>query len=109
MSVHSGKGEEGGGFVRHAFVGVGKIGEGREEHGDRRGRGAAPWADDEREMVFVIAGAETNGVDTAGQLLGDSEGEIDVPAGIVEIVGVEVDGAVLLRGVVDIALVTGPV
>ena len=44
-----------------------------------------------------------------GSVVGNGEGEVGLPAGVVEIVVVEVDRAVLLRGVGEVAFVARPV
>ena len=53
-------------------------------------------ADEEREVILGLAGADTGGVDAARQI-GDAQLEIWRPAGVAQIVVVEVDRAVLAR------------
>ena len=59
--------------------------------------GDAPWRpDDEREVILVVAGDELGGVHAARQVGGDRQLQVDIPAGVLEVVAMEVDRAVLL-------------
>ena len=82
------------------LVGVGQVGGGRGQEGDvgvalprRRG-------DEERHVVVLSGPAETGGVVAGAPPVADLDLEIGLPPAVVEVVVVEVDGAVLLGGVV---------
>ena len=59
--------------------------------------GAARRADDEGQVLLVVAGRQPGGIDAARQVVRDGELECDGPAGVLEVVAMEVDRGVLLR------------
>ena len=101
-----------------AVVGIGDIGAGRGEKGDFRAAsrgGMARRADEERQVVLAgrllvaCPGADMQGVGAALEVVGYVEGDRGLPAGVVEVVVVEVDGAVLLGPPCPVVLLAGPV
>src|SRR5262249_55458215 len=82
-------------------VGVGHVRRGGDEQRDPV-LGPCPGAHIERDVVLVVAGAQPRGVDPARQVVRRGEREVDVPAGVLQVVVVEVDRAVLLRGVDEV-------
>ena len=79
------------------LVGVGEVGVGRQEHGDRRGGGATLGSHEEGDEVLGLACLEMDRVDAAGEIGGDLPGEIGFPARVLQVVVVEEDRAVLVR------------
>lgn len=59
-------------------------------------------------MLFIAGIAQTNGVNPAGGVGGEGEVEVRLPSGVVEIVLVKVDGAVVLGFVPPVVVLTGP-
>src|SRR5436190_1645039 len=53
--------------------------------------------DHEGEVLLVASGPQASRIDAARQVVGDVEAEVDLPAGVLEVVVVEVDRAVLLH------------
>ena len=68
VGVQIGEGEEGERFDGHVLVGVGEIGEGRDEiRRPARSCRAARRTNHERQMILVIPGAQAGSVDAAWQ------------------------------------------
>ncbi len=86
-------------------VRVRHVGHGRHQHGDPRPGRPARRTDGERQVVLVVAGLEPGGVDAARQVGRDRQLEVGLPAGVLEIVAMEVDGAVLAGSLAPIGLV----
>ena len=67
------------------------------DEGDRCCGFALLGTDEERDPAFIVIGAKTHCVEAATGPRRDSPGEVGLPATVVEIVVMEVDGAVLFR------------
>ena len=72
-------------------------------------RAAAGGPDRERHEILLPAGAQPRRVDAAWQPLGDLPLETGLPPGVLEVVVVEVDGAVLGGPRPEIRLSAAPV
>ena len=65
--------------------------------------------DDKGQVVFGVVGLQVDGVETAGAICGRGPLKGDFPAGVFEVVIVEVDGSVLGAGGLEVVFVAGPV
>src|SRR5581483_1380393 len=88
-------------FVTVMAVGIGEERERRGEEGDRRFRRVLRREDKERQEIFIetrtlAATAHARGIDAARQVAGNGPAEIGLPLHVVEIVAVNMDGAVKL-------------
>ena len=102
------------GVGRQIVVGIGQVAVGRDDDRDPRRGPVLGRAHHEGDVVlgrrrFLAADPEPGGVEAALQPLRRGERKIRVPAGIVDVVVVEVDGAVFLPRMVVDDLVAGPV
>ena len=98
----------GGRIEHHVLVGVGHVIECRQQERDL-GLLTRLRQHGEGNVGFLVAGAQARGVDAAPQAVGNGEREVDVPAGIVEVVVMEMDRAVLLGRVPPAHFLAGPV
>ena len=93
----------------HVGVGVGHVARGGQQEADLRGRRAARRTHGKGDVFLTATLApEPRGIDAALQPLRAGEGEIDLPARVVDVVLVEVDRAVLLRRVLPVHLAAVP-
>ena len=60
-------------------------------------------------MIFPIASLETGRVDPAPERVGDLQGEVGPPGRILQVVAVEVDGAVFRGGLIEVRFPPAPV
>ena len=97
-------------LVEHAAreVGIDLIGEGRREVADLGLRLADLGPHEEGDDVAVRTAAQLHAVDAAPHVLRDGEAEIVGPAAIVQVVVVEMDGGVMMRRGLPVALRAGP-
>ena len=86
------------------------VGERRHEHADRRprARGAGSRTHEEGNHVLVLPAAKPRRIRAAREVARDREREVGIPAAVVEVVVVEVDGPVLPGGVAPAVLLAGP-
>ena len=89
-------------------VGVGLIGEGGGEEGDRRKRPLPARQNVERQPVLAGIAGQMQRIGTAAQIVRHGPGEIRLPAAVAQIVGVEMDRAVVARRVTPALLAAGP-
>ena len=89
-------------------VRVDDVGERGDEDAGRRLRPASRRAHEERDHVLDTAARQPRGVDAAPEVGGHLEGEVRLPAAVVEVVVVEVDGGVVLRRVAPAHLLASP-
>ena len=66
-------------------------------------------ANDERNVVFLVYSFQVCGVDAAAQTLGNFELKVWLPAGVLKVVLVEVNGAVLMGGLFVVCFLGSPV
>ena len=78
-------------------VGVGPVARRRQQEGQWRPRSAARRAHHERHVVLMAVLREMGAVQAARQLLRHGEGEIALPAAVVEVVIVKMDSTVMSR------------
>ena len=90
-------------------VRVDDVGERGHEHADVSRPLAPRRPNEERDHVLDVARLEPHGVDAAPEPLRHRVGEVRRPAAVVQVVVVEVDGAVLLRRVAPAHLAPRPV
>ena len=98
----------GGVGVAARVIGIGLIGKGRGQESDRCERAIAVRQHVEGQPILPRLAGEMERVGAALQLVRDGPGEIGIPAAIVEIAIVELDGGVVLRGVAPAHFSTGP-
>ena len=89
-------------------IGVDLIGEGRGDVADLAARLADLRAHEEGDDIAMRPAAQLDAVDAASHVLGNREAEIVGPAAIVQVVVVEMDGGVLMRRCLPVALLAGP-
>ena len=87
-----------GGLAR--MVGVNLVGEGRSQEDRIAGRFAFMRPDVKRDHIFGVLAAQPASVDPTRHVFGDPEDEIILPAAIVEVVVMKMDGGIL-RGRMD--------
>ena len=95
-----------GGIERQMVVGISQVRPRREEHGDPVALAAPGRPDEERDVFLAVLAPQPHGVDAARHAFEHREAERPRPLEVVEIVVVEMDGAVLVRRrpeVVDLA------
>src|SRR5438128_50018 len=78
-------------------VGVGPVARRWQQESQWRPRGAARRTHHERHIVLMALLREMGAIQTARELLRHGEGEIGLPAAVVEIVIVKMDGAIMSR------------
>ena len=94
--------------IRPGVIAVDGIGKGRCQHAKVCGR-PAPWrADVERHHVLVIPAPDACRVESRSHAVRDFKGEIGLPAEVVDVVVVKVDGAILYRRVFPGHFLAGP-
>ncbi len=89
-------------------IAVDLVGEGRGDVADLGLRLADLRAHEEGDDVAVRPAAQLHAVDAASHVLGHGEAEIVGPAAIVQVVVVEMDGGVVMRCGLPVALLAGP-
>ena len=89
-------------------VRVHDIGEGGHQHADVGCRPSAPRADEERDHVLDVARAQAHRVHAAPEPVRHGVREVGGPPAVVEVVVVEVDGAVLTGRVAPAGLLARP-
>ncbi len=94
--------------VAAGIVRVGDVGEGGRQERDRRACCAVCRQHVERQPVLARVARQMQHVATAAQPGGDGEGEAGGPAAILDVVAVEVDRGVILRGVPPARFLPGP-
>src|SRR6476620_9939426 len=87
------------------FVGVSHVACGRQQEKNVGGWALACRAHYEWHVVDVVTGLQSRRIDGAGRVFGDRQGEVSFPACIVEVVVVEMNGAVLTGSMFPIVLV----
>src|SRR5215831_13026052 len=98
-----------GAFKGHMFVSVGHVACGRHKECNSSRRCAQTRPDEERDMIFSLARANLHSIDPAGQTVRYSQGKVRRPAGVLEVVVMEVKRSVLVRSLREILLATAPV
>ncbi len=96
--------------VRRIEIAVGHVGEGRQD--ERHGRALLPRSgggpDDEGQPVLVDTGLDMKRVDAGGKAVRHVPCERRLPTAVVEIVVMEMDGAILLGRVLPVHHRSGP-
>ena len=90
------------------MVAIDLVGEGRCQKDDRRSRGARRWQHIDRHDVLDVVTAQADAVNPGGQSGGNIEDEVGLPAAIVEIVFMKMDGGVVARLMPPAGLFAGP-
>src|SRR5262245_1830728 len=85
-------------------VRVGPIARGGQEQGQRGPGSAAPRSYHKRHVVLSVVLRYIDAVQAAGEILWDGESKVGLPAAVVEIVIVKMDGAVMGRQVRPVVL-----
>src|SRR5271167_654783 len=83
--------------IAHMLVGIGHVARRRNQEQRIAAGGAAFGPDEERDALHLLAVGKPGGVDAALQVLRNLENEIGLPAGVIEIVVVEMDRTIMLR------------
>ena len=91
------------------LIGVGEVGRGRHQERDLRGRAAGRRTHDERDVVDCIAGFDPRRINVGAHRVGNRELEIRLPPGVLEVVVVEMDRAVLGGRMNEVFLASAPV
>ena len=89
------------------LIGIGEIGEGRHQYRKRRLRFGG--ADEERNMVFGLAGTQPQRIDPALDVVGNRQRQAWRPQAVGQRVVVEGDAAILLRVEAEAVGAAGPV
>src|SRR6476646_909786 len=87
------------------FVGVCHVACGRQQEKNVGGWELPGRAHYEWHIVAIGSRLQSRRIDGAGRVFGDRQGEVSFPAGIVEVVVVEMNGAVLTGSMFPIVLV----
>ncbi len=90
-------------------VGVRQVGAGRQQHRHVVAPAVTPGPDDERHVALGLALPQPDGVDAALEVARQVDAERLGPLRVVQVVVVEVDRAVLVRGVPEVRLAARPV
>src|SRR6516165_11304397 len=82
--------------------------EGRGQKDDRRSRDARRWQRIDRHDVLDVVTAQADAVNPGGHPDGNLEDEVGLPAAIIEIIFMKMDGGVVARLTPPAGLFTGP-
>src|SRR5258708_7954445 len=99
-------------MARHGpmgLVGIGEVGKGGDEEYRLGARDSGARPDEERDVIFMIALPQSRRVDAAARISGDLPDEIGLPARVLNVIVMEMDGAVLLRRVREVYFLAVPV
>ena len=102
-----------GGVLVHPFgyclVGVGQIGHSRQQNCHRCRFGFFPGAHEKGDVVLRPVCRQPHGVDAAAQVVIQFQFEVLGPAGVLQVVVVEMDGPVLRRSALEMDIIPFPV